>query len=113
VPLIEASWNDDHPSIYGRFDLGYRTGEPPKLFEFNGRHADNAAGSGRGPVEVEGVGLPRRGSVQLDPREADREVASLRDLLREPIHFAHTESVEDLMTVTLPCVTHQRSRRAT
>jgi len=35
IPLIETSWNEDHPSIYGRFDFGYRTGEPPKLFEFN------------------------------------------------------------------------------
>src|SRR5437762_2692368 len=26
IPLIEESWNDDHPSIYGRFDLGYRSG---------------------------------------------------------------------------------------
>jgi glutathionylspermidine synthase len=34
VPLIEKSWNDDHPSIYGRFDLCLRDGEL-KMYEFN------------------------------------------------------------------------------
>ena len=23
IPHIEKSWNEDHPSIYGRFDFGY------------------------------------------------------------------------------------------
>ncbi len=34
VPMIEKSWNDDHPSIYGRFDLCFRDGEL-KMYEFN------------------------------------------------------------------------------
>jgi glutathionylspermidine synthase len=34
VPQIERSWNEDHPSIYGRFDLVYKNGEV-KLLEFN------------------------------------------------------------------------------
>ncbi|MFN7831711.1 MAG: glutathionylspermidine synthase family protein, partial [Bacteroidota bacterium] len=34
VPLIEKSWNDDHPSIYGRFDLCLRDGAL-KMYEFN------------------------------------------------------------------------------
>src|SRR5208283_3061062 len=35
VPLIEKSWNDDVPSIYGRFDLIFDGNHPPKLLEFN------------------------------------------------------------------------------
>jgi glutathionylspermidine synthase len=35
VPLIENSWNTDHPVIYGRFDLRYDGINPPKLLEFN------------------------------------------------------------------------------
>lgn len=35
IPLIEASWNDDYPSIYGRFDLVYDGVNPPKMLEFN------------------------------------------------------------------------------
>ncbi|TDO24362.1 glutathionylspermidine synthase family protein [Pedobacter duraquae] len=34
VPLIEKSWNEDAPAIYGRFDFGY-DGNELKLFEFN------------------------------------------------------------------------------
>jgi glutathionylspermidine synthase len=34
IPLIEKSWSEDHPAIYGRFDLCYKNGEL-KLLEFN------------------------------------------------------------------------------
>jgi len=36
IPFIEQSWNDDYPSIYGRFDLVYDGTRPPKMLEFNG-----------------------------------------------------------------------------
>jgi glutathionylspermidine synthase len=35
VPLIERTWEDDAPSIYGRFDFSYDGINPPKLLEFN------------------------------------------------------------------------------
>lgn len=34
IPLIEKSWNEDAPSIYGRFDFCYKDGQL-KLLEFN------------------------------------------------------------------------------
>ena len=34
IPMIEKSWDEDHPSIYGRFDFCYKNGEI-KLLEFN------------------------------------------------------------------------------
>lgn len=34
IPLIEKSWEEEHPSIYGRFDLAYNNGQI-KLLEFN------------------------------------------------------------------------------
>jgi glutathionylspermidine synthase len=34
IPLIENSWNNEEPSIYGRMDLCYKNGEI-KLLEFN------------------------------------------------------------------------------
>ncbi len=34
IPYLEKSWNEDHPSVYGRFDLCYRNGQV-KLLEFN------------------------------------------------------------------------------
>ena len=35
VPLIEASWEAEPPSLYGRFDLSYDGTNPPKLLEYN------------------------------------------------------------------------------
>jgi glutathionylspermidine synthase len=35
VGLIEASWEAEPPSLYGRFDLAYDGAGPPKLLEYN------------------------------------------------------------------------------
>lgn len=35
VPLIERSWEDDEPSILGRFDLVYDGCSPPRMLEYN------------------------------------------------------------------------------
>jgi len=35
IPLIEYSWNNDEPTLLGRFDLAYNGQSPPKLLEFN------------------------------------------------------------------------------
>ncbi|PYI81724.1 MAG: glutathionylspermidine synthase family protein, partial [Verrucomicrobia bacterium] len=33
-PLIKTSWEREDMSIYGRFDLWYDGGNPPKLYEY-------------------------------------------------------------------------------
>ncbi len=35
APLIEASWEAEPPSLYGRFDFAYDGVNPPKLLEYN------------------------------------------------------------------------------
>ena len=35
VPYIEQSWKQQHPSIYGRFDLSYDGHNTPKMLEYN------------------------------------------------------------------------------
>jgi glutathionylspermidine synthase len=35
VPVIEASWERDDFSLYGRFDVAYDGAQPPKLLEYN------------------------------------------------------------------------------
>jgi glutathionylspermidine synthase len=35
IPLIERSWENDEPSIYGRFDLAYDGHSPPRMLEYN------------------------------------------------------------------------------
>ena len=34
IPMIERSWTEDHPAIYGRFDLCLKDGQV-KMLEFN------------------------------------------------------------------------------
>src|SRR6185436_5393107 len=35
IPFIIKSWERDDFSLYGRFDLAYSPGQPPKLLEYN------------------------------------------------------------------------------
>ena len=35
VPLIERTWNEEPPALYGRMDLAYDGSQPPKLLEYN------------------------------------------------------------------------------
>ena len=35
IPLIIRSWDEEEPSVYGRFDFGYDGINPPKMLEFN------------------------------------------------------------------------------
>ena len=35
IPLIIRSWDNEEPSVYGRFDFGYDGINPPKMLEFN------------------------------------------------------------------------------
>ncbi|HEY4131686.1 MAG TPA: glutathionylspermidine synthase family protein, partial [Gemmatimonadaceae bacterium] len=35
IPLIEKSWKEEPPSIYGRFDLAYDGQSPPIMLEYN------------------------------------------------------------------------------
>lgn len=35
IPMIERSWENDGPSILGRFDLVYDGASPPKMLEYN------------------------------------------------------------------------------
>lgn len=35
VALVERSWRDEEPTLYGRFDLAYDGRTPPRLLEYN------------------------------------------------------------------------------
>ena len=35
IPLIERSWENDEPCVYGRFDFAYSNNSIPKMLEFN------------------------------------------------------------------------------
>jgi glutathionylspermidine synthase len=35
VPLVEQSWREEEPTLYGRFDLAYDGRTPPRMLEYN------------------------------------------------------------------------------
>jgi len=50
VPLIERSWRDEPPSIYGRFDFSFDGTREPKLLEYNADAPPALLEAGGGPL---------------------------------------------------------------
>jgi glutathionylspermidine synthase len=102
VELIEWSWKQKRPSIYGRFDFAYDGGNRPKLLEYN---ADTPTSLLESSV-IQWFWLK-------DKFPHDDQFNSIHEGLIErwkqtrsqfmvPVHFAYAEDEtgEDLMTVT-------------
>jgi glutathionylspermidine synthase len=103
---IERSWNDNSPSIYGRFDLAYDGSGPPVMLEYN---ADTPTSLYEAAV-VQWTWLEERfpGRDQFNSLH-DRLIAAWADLRPKLhgfksggplVHFTHVEDTEDLVTVT-------------
>jgi glutathionylspermidine synthase len=100
VPLIRDSWINDHPSIYGRFDLSYDGKGPPKMLEYN---ADTPTSLLEAAV-VQWHWL-QDVSPHLDQFNSihERLIAGWKDLqphLPPIVHFTAIDDVEDGLTVT-------------
>ena len=101
IPLIEKSWNDEPPAIYGRFDLAYDGMSSPKLLEYN---ADT-------PTSLIEAAVVQWFWLQDLFPEADqfnsihdRLIAKWRELFGyikgNPLYFGYHDIPEDLMTIT-------------
>jgi glutathionylspermidine synthase len=101
VPLIERAWEQEPPSIYGRFDFSYGGEGPPRLLEYN---ADT-------PTSLLEVAVAQWFWLQDVAPDADqfnsiheRLVAGwtmLKPYLASPVlHFSSLDEPEDGMTVT-------------
>lgn len=103
-PIIAASWEADPPAIYGRFDLSYDGGGPPKLLEYN---ADTPTSL------LEAAVIQWHWLQEVDP-EADQfnsiwegltaKWQALKDegyLESGVVHFASMNAMEDLMTTAV------------
>lgn len=98
--LIVRSWDDDWPSVYGRFDLAYDGVSAPKLLEFN---ADTPTGLVEASVA--------QWQWLKDTDDRGDQFNTIHDRLLEawaaarqfddsPLHFAAIEgNVEDYITV--------------
>ncbi len=100
IPLIERSWEEEPPSIYGRLDLAFGPDGVPKLLEYN---ADTPTSLLEAAVIqwtwLEDVFPARDQFNAMHDRliETWREVAPHLD--GPLVHFACVPSVEDEMTV--------------
>jgi glutathionylspermidine synthase len=100
IPLIERSWEEEPPSLYGRLDLALGPDRVPKLLEYN---ADTPTSL------LEAAVIQWTWLEDLFPARDqfnalhDALIATWKDLsphLGTPIvHFACVESVEDEMTI--------------
>jgi glutathionylspermidine synthase len=100
VPLIEKSWSEDHPSIYGRFDFVVKDGQI-KMLEFN---ADT-------PTSLYETGIVQWYWLQEFDKSADQfnsvheKLVAYWEYLKEylyryPLHFTCVKrNLEDLTTV--------------
>ena len=98
--IIVRSWDEDWPSVYGRFDLAYDGVSPPKLLEFN---ADTPTGL------VEASFAQWQWLKDTDDRGDQFNTiherllegwAAARQFDDSPLHFAAIEgNVEDYITV--------------
>jgi glutathionylspermidine synthase len=104
VPAIKWAWEAEPPSIYGRFDLAYDGVNPPKMLEYN---ADTPTALLEAAV-VQWHWLQERfpnadqfNSIWEGLVELWQELRRDRHLKGTLVHFAHVDTLEDLMTVTL------------
>lgn len=102
--VIAAAWEDDPPAIYGRFDLSYVEGAPPKMLEYN---ADTPTSLLEAAVIqwhwLQDV-LPQAdqfNSIWEGLVEKWRALKEEGFFLRGRVHFACLEEPEDLMTTAV------------
>jgi glutathionylspermidine synthase len=101
VPLIRASWEEDPPSLYGRFDLAYDgRGGPPKLLEYNADTPTSLVEAS--VVQWEWLQQVEPAADQFNSLH-ERLVAAWRSfgphLGQDPVHFYSVPDPEDAMTV--------------
>ena len=108
IPLIEASWNGEAPSIYGRFDLAL-TADGPKLLEYN---ADTPTILLEAAVVQWAWKEARFPAADQYNSIHEKLVAKWTDLVphvQQPVYFAALDVPEDLMTVTYLADTAQQA----
>lgn len=104
IEPIRRSWDEEPPSIYGRFDLGFDGSSEPKLFEFN---ADT-------PTSLLEAAVVQWHWLKERAPDCDQfnwiwealvrkwsDLRSAGDLNSATVHFASDDNAEDVMTVTV------------
>lgn len=100
-PVIRQAWEDEPPSIYGRYDLAYNGIAPPKLLEYN-------ANTPTGLVEAAVAQWYWRQEVRPSTDQFnslhEKLIAKWSDLKPHlkgaPLYFTSMPNDEDWMTIT-------------
>lgn len=99
IELVEQSWRDAPPSLYGRMDLAFGPDGVPKLLEYN---ADTPTSLLEGGV-VQWTWLadcfPELDQANAIHTQLLETWRSLGPQLGEIVHFGHVDDIEDEMTV--------------
>jgi glutathionylspermidine synthase len=102
--LVKWAWEAEPPSIYGRFDLVFGGSQPPKMLEYN---ADTPTSL------LEAAVIQWHWLEELFPNsdqfnsiwegfiEYWKWCRDNKFLSSDVVHFAHTASIEDMMTTTM------------
>ena len=100
IPLIEAAWEHEPPSIYGRFDLAYDGLGPPKLLEYN---ADTPTSLVEASVVqwfwLQEVFPTKDQFNSIHDRLIEHWKSLFPYLQGERLHFAGMDDIEDGMTI--------------
>jgi glutathionylspermidine synthase len=96
IAEIQASWNRDDPSLYGRFDFAWDGVHPPKLLEYN---ADTPTALFEASVvQWQWLQQCREGRDQFNSIH-ERLIAGWKEVSAKKVHFASSaESPEDATT---------------
>jgi glutathionylspermidine synthase len=114
IPLIEQAWEEEPPSVYGRFDFAYDGVSPPKLLEYN---ADTPTSLLEASVIqwfwLQDVfpKLDQFNSIHEKLLARWAEVKS--ELKGDILHFASTRDIEDIITANYLRDTAEASNIAT
>ncbi len=99
IPAIEWAWNEEPPSIYGRFDILWNGQGPPKLLEYN---ADTPTSL----LEAAVIQWYWLKDVFPDADQFnslhEKLIAKWQDVasyLAKPVYFASADNPEDLLTI--------------
>lgn len=101
LDFLRASWDADEITIYGRFDLAYEEGQPPKLLEYN---ADTPTGLLEAAVVqwywLKDVfpGEDQFNSIHERLIEAWKRYKTV--MTGKMMYFSSMDEMEDFMTVT-------------
>ncbi|HVI41832.1 MAG TPA: glutathionylspermidine synthase family protein [Anaerovoracaceae bacterium] len=99
IPLIEKTWNEEPPALYGRFDFSYDGKNPPKMLEYN---ADTPTSLLEASV-IQWYWMEDKFNKDQFNSIHDKLIAKFKSLKEYlypgPVYFTAQDTWEDYMTI--------------